>query len=106
MVFKQETKNILIIKKEIDNCSNERGVLARHKVISRVETIMDIMKNKKEISGRGYGILIRYLRKKIPKEEPFYSDVGLIKRDGSLNLKKSIGKTQTVDDIMSNLVND
>jgi hypothetical protein len=106
MAFKQETKNVFMVKSYIDNCP-KGGVLGKQGVISRVETAMDVMKKKKEISGRAYGILIRYLRKKVPKEEPFYySETGLVKRDGSLNLKKSTGKEQTMDELMSNLIND
>ena len=107
MAFKQETKSILTIKREINNCSKERGALARYNTISRVETTMDIMKNKKEISGRGYGILIRYLKKKIPEEEPYYNSDRLFVRDENLKLpKRDIGKTQTIEELLSKYIND
>jgi len=107
MAFKQETKNIFMVKKYIDNCP-KGGVLEKHKIISTVETAMDVMKRKKEISGRGYGILIRYLRKKIPKEEPFYDHYRRVRNDGSINIsKRNQDETEeNIEELLSNLVND
>jgi hypothetical protein len=68
MAYKKETKTVWLFKSEIDRISNSKlGIQDKLRKKLQVECAMDMTKNHNEISGRAYGILLRYLEKNIPK---------------------------------------
>jgi hypothetical protein len=101
MPLKTETKLVFRVISEIDKATKLDNKEKFRKKL-QIEIAMDAMKNHGKINGRAYGILKKHLDKKIPKEDSFYmSETGLLKKDGTRNLKKSSGRpTESIEDIL------
>jgi len=82
MISNNETKFVLAFKSRIKKIAANKSFTERYREKTEVEAAMDVSKGYNCLSGRAYGILNRYIKKKLPNEQfmPVISSEELARR--------------------------